>query len=463
MSAANSASGVGRLRELLRGQVVLPTDPEYDEARQVWNASIDKRPGAIAYCADVDDVVAVVRFAREAGVELAVRSGGHGIAGRAVVDEGVVLDLSRMKAITVDPATRTAQAQAGLTWGEFDAATQEHGLATTGGLIPSTGIAGLTLGGGIGWLMRKHGLACDNLLGADLVTAAGEVVRADAENNPDLYWGVRGGGGNFGVVTGMDYRLHPVGPAVLGGIMAYTLEQAPAAFRAYSEWTRDLPDEMTSMGAVVAAPPAPFVPPGLAGQPVFAVALCYAGEIESGQEVLRPLREATTAPAFDVIGPMPYLAVQGMVKDFAPPHHQNYWRSEYLAGLGDAEREVVLEYGAHLPSPLCQAHLQQLGGAVARVGTQDTAFAHRDAAFTLLLLGIWADATDNQRHIAWVREFSAAVQPFTTGGVYVNFLGNEGQDRVRAAYGPVYDRLVTLKRKYDPDNFFHHNQNIPPG
>ena len=371
-----------------------------------------------------------------------------------------MLDLSLMRDVVVDPDARTARVQAGATWADFDAATQAHGLASTGGLISHTGVAGLTLGGGIGWLMRKFGLAADNLIGADVVTAPGEIVRANSSEQPELLWGLRGGGGNFGVVTSFEFRLHPVGP-VVGGLMGFPLDRGRDVLRRYRAWAAEAPDEFTTIAAVITAPPAPFIPPDLVGQKVVGLAGCWCGEQEAGQAALGPLRDL--GPAFDVFGPMPYTALQGMLDEGAPHGIRSYTRSGYLADLSDGAIDAALEHGANMRSPFSQLHLHHMGGAVTRVGEDDTAFGNRRAAYAYNVNTMWMDPSEDAMQEASNREFSSALAPFATGGVYVNFLGNEGEARIRAAYGDAkFQRLAELKRRFDPDNLFKLNQNIPP-
>ena len=442
------------------GVTLSPGDDGYDETRALWNGWFDKRPAVIARCQTTEDVVSVVGFARETGLPLAIRSGGHSLAGLSSCDDGIMLDLSLMRDVVVDPDARTATVQAGATWADFDAATQAHRLASTGGLISHTGVAGLTLGGGIGWLMRKFGLAADNLIGADLVTASGEIVRASSSEQPGLLWGLRGGGGNFGVVTSFEFRLHPVGP-VVGGLMGFPLDRGRDVLRRYRAWAAEAPDEFTTIAAVITAPPAPFIPPDLVGQKVVGLAGCWCGEQEAGEIALGPLREL--GPGFDVFGPMPYPALQAMLDEGAPHGIRSYTRSGYLADLSDGAIDAALEHGANMRSPFSQLHLHHMGGAVARVGEDDTAFGNRRAAYAYNVNTMWMDPSEDAMQEASNREFSSALAPFSTGGVYVNFLGNEGEARIRAAYGDAkFQRLAELKRRFDPDNLFRLNQNIPP-
>ncbi|HKG91012.1 MAG TPA: FAD-binding oxidoreductase [Gemmatimonadaceae bacterium] len=443
----------GFTREFL-GEVLRPGEARYDEARRVWNGMIDRRPAVIVRAANTEDVRRAIAFARAQGLPVAVRGGGHNAAGLAVCDDGLVIDLSAMRRIGVDPARRIAWADGGATWAELDAATQAHGLATTGGLISSTGIAGLTLGGGIGWLMRRHGLACDNLIAAEVVTADGRVVRASETENPELLWGLRGGGGNFGVVTTLEYRLHPVGPMILGGMLVHPLARAGEVLRFYRDFTAAAPEALTVFAVLLVSPE---------GAPILALLPAWFGPIEEGQALLRPLREFGP-PLADQVAPMPYTALQTMLDAGFPSGLQVYWRGAFLSELSDGLIDAAVARSAASPSPLSAIVFEQLGGAVARVGREETAFDHRAAAFNLAVIGRWSDPADAERNIAWTRGTTDVFRPFTSGGAYVNYLGlGEGADRVRAAYGPEkFARLVTLKRQYDPTNVFRFNQNIPP-
>ena len=449
------------LRGKFSGSLIAPGDAEYESARQVWNGMIDRRPALVARCASEGDVKSALAYARAERLAIAVRGGAHNVAGNATVEGGIVIDLSQMKAVRVDAQRRVAVAGPGLNWGELDRVTQEAGLAVTGGLISSTGIAGLTLGGGIGWLMRKHGLTIDNLLAAEVVTIEGEAVRASAKENADLFWALRGGGGNFGIVTKFEFQLHPVSQ-VIAGMTLYPAQRAAAMLGYFREICESAPDELTPLFAFLTAPPAPFVPETLRLQPVVAIVLCYAGEPAEGERVVRPIK-SFGPPAADLIGPMPYLALQSMLDAGAPAGLQNYWKASFLSGLGDAAIETIVDHAARARSPLAQVHLHLMGGAVARVPAGATAFAHRQAAFAMNIVGTWADPAGNELHTRWVREFSQAMTPHDAPGVYVNFLGDEGEERVRAAYGAkTYSRLQEVKAKYDPENAFRLNQNIQP-
>ena len=439
----------------VRGGHLFQGDKGYDEARTMYNAMIDKRPALIACCAGVADVIHSVIFARNNDLLVSVRGGGHNVSGNAICEGGLMIDLSPMKSVRVDPQHRTARAEPGVTWGEFDHETQAFGLATTGGVISTTGISGLTLGGGIGWLMDSYGLACDNLLSVDVVTADGRLLTASASENQDLFWGVRGGGGNFGIATSFEFQLHPVGQ-LLGGMVIHPLGQAVEAIRFYDEYTRTSPDELGSMAAFVTSPE---------GERVLAIIVCHNGAIEEGERVLKPLRAFGT-PLADVIGPMPYVQVQSLLDEGFPPGLQNYWKSNFLKDLDDKAIEIIVDHVSKAPSPNSAVGIEQLGGAVSRVGMDDTAFNHRDARYNLLIVGMWPDPAAKDENMKWVRDLWDAMEPYSSGGVYVNYLGqeaDEGAERVKAAYGPEkYERLVALKNKYDPTNLFRLNQNIKP-
>jgi FAD/FMN-containing dehydrogenase len=451
------------LARVLEGKVVRPADPAYDEARKVWNGAIDRRPGAIVRCAEVSDVVTAVRFARERELLVAVRGGGHGVGGHAVCDGGLVIDLSPMKAVEVDPSRRTARAAAGVLWGEFDAATQAFGLATTGGVVTHTGVAGLTLGGGIGWLMRKHGATVDNLLSAQVVTADGQVVTARAEEHPDLFWALRGGGGNFGIVTSFEYRLHRVGPAMLAGPIFHSLEHAAALLRFYRDFIADAPDELMTVFNLRRAPALSVLPADLHGRPVAIVLVCYAGPPHEGEVIIRPLR-AFGSPLVDAIEVRPYTELQSMFDVTVPHGWHYYWKSSELPPLSDGAIEALAENAAAQTSPLSYCITFQLGGALSRVGQQETAFTQRAAGHNVNINAVWKENDPGaDRHIEWARRFHTALEPFAGNRVYVNFLGDEGASRVRNAYGAAnYERLAALKAKWDPGNFFRHNQNIEP-
>jgi FAD/FMN-containing dehydrogenase len=442
---------IEHLRRALRGNVVTPGEPGYDEARNVWNGMVDRRPAAVIYCAGADDVAAAVAFARSQNLLVAVRAGGHNIAGSSVCDFGVVIDVSRMKSIEVDAAGRVARAQAGLNLGEFDAATQAFGLATTMGVNSDTGIAGLTLGGGFGKLGRKHGLTCDNLLAAEIVTADGRLLRASASENADLFWAIRGGGGNFGIVTTFEYRLFPVGPLLLTASVQHSYDGAREAMRFYQAFASSAPDELSVDAALVTAPN---------GERLFSISACYAGPIEEGERAIRPLREYGT-PVAKRFGPVSYLQIQSAGDSIFPRGRRYYWKAQFLRELADAAIDTLLAAYATAPSESLLV-LQHVGGAIARVQTADTPYANRDALYDCFPVAIWDDPADDEKHIRWARDLWDAMRPFSTGGVYANNLGEEGTERVRAAFGANYARLAAAKNKYDPTNFFRLNQNIGP-
>lgn len=455
-------AAVAELKTRFRGMLLRPGDAGYDAARSIWNGMIDKRPALIARCTGTADVIAAVNFARTHHLLLAVRGGGHNVAGSALCDEGLVIDLSAMRGVQVDPWARVAHVQPGLAWGDLDHETQVFGLATPGGIVSATGVAGLTLGGGFGWLSRKYGLTADNLRSVKMVTADGRFVSASERENPDLFWGVRGGGGNFGVVTSFEFQLHPVGPTVMAGMVFYPLEQAREVLHFYREYAASAPDELTTMAVLRVAPPAPFLPKQFHGAPIIGIAACYAGSVEEGERVLRPLKNFGT-PIADVIEPKPYIRHQTMLDTASPNGRHYYWKSEYLSGLSDAALETVIGYARQLSSPLTAVLLFHLGGAIGRVDEQAIAAGNRDAEFVLNIQSSWLEAGESQRHMQWTREFWAAMHPFSTGGVYMNFLSmDEGEERVRAAYGANYKRLIAVKNSYDPTNLFRVNHNIKP-
>jgi FAD/FMN-containing dehydrogenase len=445
-----------------RGQLIHPGGSDYDEARRVFNGMIDRSPVLIARCATADDVAAAVGLARDQDLPLSVYGGGHGVTGSAVCDAGVCVDMRGMKRIDVDPAARTVRAEAGLTWGELDAATQEHGLAVTGGRMSDTGVAGLALGSGSGWLERKFGFTCDNLIRAEVVTADGRQVVASADENPDLFWGLRGGGGNFGVVTAFHFRLHEVGPIVLGGMLMYPSAIAGELVRFFRDFMSDAPDEVGAALAFITAPPEEFVPEPVRGQPVCGIIMCYAGAVEDGERVLAPLREFGP-PGVDLVGPMPYVAVQQLIDPASPKGMQNYWSADFLSELPDEAVDTLVEHATKPVSPLTQILLIPGGGAIARVPEDATAFGQRNAPWNVHFLSLWPDPADDEVNIAYTRAIATAMKPWATGRAYLNFIGDEGQDRVEASFGPEkYAQLQKLKAKWDPANLFRHNQNIPP-
>jgi hypothetical protein len=446
------ASAIAQLRQSLRGELVLSDNANYEQARRVWNGMVDKRPLAIVYCSGPEDVVRAVHFAHAQSVPIAVRSGGHNVAGLSVCDGGVVIDLSRMKAIEIDREHRMARAEAGLSLGEFDTATQAWGLATTMGINSDTGIAGLTVGGGFGKLGRKYGLTCDNLLAAEIVTADGRTLRASPTENADLFWGIRGGGGNFGIVTAFEYRLHPVGPKLLAGSVLHNYADARHAMGFYAEFSRNAPDELCLDAALVTT---------ASGEKYFNISACYAGPLEDGQVAIEPLRKFGR-PVEERIAPTPYLQIQSAGDSIFPRGRRYYWKAQFLRELTEPAIDTLLAAYATAPSANSLLVLQQVGGAIARVPRSETPYVNRDALYDCFPVAIWDDSADDDAQIRWARELWMAMRPFSTGGVYANNLGDEGTDRVEAAYGENYPRLEALKNKYDPGNLFRLNQNIRP-
>jgi FAD/FMN-containing dehydrogenase len=438
------------LKAHLHGELICPDNRRYDASRTVWNGMIEKYPDVIVYCADVADVVHAVHFARDYHLLVAVRGGGHSISGSSVCDGGMVIDLSRMKGIWIDPGQKTAWAQAGLTLGEFVQATQAYGLAMTTGTVGGTGLAGLTLGGGLGWLMGKYGLTIDNLLAVDLVTADGQILRASASDHSDLFWGVRGGGGNFGIVTAFEFQLHSIGP-VLAGKVVYPIAQAREVLRFYREYTRSAPDELTVYASLMTTP---------GGLPAIAISFCYCGPPEEGERAVAPLRRFGS-PLVDLIRPRSYLKMLTDANLGAPAGRSYYEKASTLADLSDEAIDAMVAYGLACSSPLSQILIQHVHGAATRVGPTETAFALRGESYVICMVAAWDD-DEAHGHMAWTRACWRAIEPFANSGVYINFLGNEGEERVRASYGVNYERLVALKNRYDPTNFFALNQNIKP-
>ena len=453
---------IERLGSRFAGEIVLPQDSAYEDARRVWNGMVDRRPAVIARCTDTDDVAAAIGAARDSGLPLSVRGGGHGVCGYATCDDGIVVDLSPMKDIVVDPKACTARAGAGLTWGEFDAATQQHGLAVTGGRFSTTGIAGLTLGSGSGWLQRKCGLTADSLLCAEVVLADGRIVTAGPEQNADLFWGLRGGSGNFGVVTSFLYRLHPVGPLVYGGLLLCAPDRAGDILRCLRDLMAQAPDELGVGLAFLCAPPEPFVPEQARGKPAVGVVICWTGEHDEGERVIAPLRKAAQ-PVADLVGPMPYTALQSMLDAGGPKGIRAYMKAEFLEDLDDQVIEKLIAHGLRPPGPMAQILLEAMGGAISRVGEDQTALGRRDVPWCYHALALWTEPGEEAEdaHIGWARALAEDLQPHTTTGVYLNYTSDAGTERVRSSYGAErYDRLVALKDKYDPTNLFALNQNI---
>jgi FAD/FMN-containing dehydrogenase len=442
------------LKNSFRGPLILPQDDGYDIGRRVWNGNIDRRPSLIARCSGVRDVIEAVKFARRRNLLAAVRCGSHNVAGHGTCDEGIVIDLSLMKGIQVDPSRRTVCAQGGVTWSEFDRETQGFGLATTGGSVSNTGIAGLTLGGGIGWLTGKHGLACDNLLSADVVTADGEFLKASATENADLFWAIRGGGGNFGIVTNFEYQLHPVGPMVLAGMVLHPMSQAREVLRFYREFSTNLPDEACSWLGLLNTPD---------GMPVAAILMFYAGPLEQGERVLGPARQFGS-PLADLVQPMPYVAYQSMLDaGFATHGVHRYWKSGYDDTLGDSCIDTLVRGGENLATPQSVVLVFLIHGAAARVPAGATAFGARKNQWDVNVISQWSDPADSGQHVGWARALWSKIEPHTTGAAMINHLNTEDRsERIRASYGGNYDKLAAIKRKYDPTNFFRLNANIQP-
>ena len=437
------------------GELLVPGDDGYDEARKVHNGLIDKRPALIARCRGVADVVASVELAREQGLELSVRGGGHNVSGKAVTDGGLMLDLSLMRGIHVDPAARTARAQGGVTWGELNRETQLHGLAVTGGAISTTGIAGLTLGGGLGWLMGTQGLAADNLVSAQVVTADGRVLEASDSENPDLFWGLRGGGGNFGVVTSFEYRLHPVGPIVTGGLVAYPYDAAGEALRFYRDFTTDVPDELTAFAALAHAPDG-------SGTKLVAIIVCHVGTAGQAERDLAPLL-AFGSPVETQLGPMPYEIVNRMLDDGYPTGSLNYWKTGFVRELSDGLIDTMIEEFARAPSPMTAVVLEHFHGQVTRVPVEATPVPHRQPGYNLVITNVWLNPATTDANIAWTREAYDAFLPHLASARWLNYLGaDEDAKAVQGAYGPNYERLAEVKRRYDPTNLFRLNQNVAP-
>jgi FAD/FMN-containing dehydrogenase len=456
-----SSSAIDELKSAVRGQLLLPDDPNFDAARSIWNAMIDRRPAMILRCAGAADVRRGVAFARDNALPLAVRGGGHNIGGSALCDDGIVLDLSAMKSVRIEPATRRAYVEPGATLHEFDHEAQAFGLATPLGINSTTGVAGLTLGGGFGWLSRKYGMTVDNLVSANVITADGELLHASADSHQDLFWAIRGGGGNFGVVTLFEFELHPVGPLVYGGLIVLPIDQAKDALVKYRDATAGMPEELSVWAVLRLAPPLPFLPPEVHGKPVIVFAMCYNGPVENGPSVVKPVRDFGT-PVGEHLGPMPYAMWQQAFDPLLTPGARNYWKSHNLAGIDDGLIDALLHAIDKLPSTQCEIFFGQIGGQTQRVPVEATAYSSRDTLYAMNVHGRWDDASDDERCVAWSRAFFDAAAPFALGSVYVNFMTQEETSRIAAAYGPNYERLVAVKNRYDPDNLFRHNQNIRP-
>jgi FAD/FMN-containing dehydrogenase len=453
MTLQLTSDAVDALRPQFSGMLLDPGDVGYDDARAVHNGLIDKRPALVARCVNTADIADAVRLARQSGLEISVRGGGHNVAGKAVTDGGLMIDLAPMRGSYVDPAKRRARVQGGATWNDYNRATHQHSLATTGGVVSTTGVAGLTLGGGLGWLMGRFGMASDNLTSVELVTAEGDVLQVGEDTEPELFWALRGGGGNFGIAASLEFEVHPL-DIVLGGIVAYPLADALQVFAAYQEVTADPPDELVSFFGLVHAPDG-------SGQQIVAVPVCHAGDLSTGEGLVKPVRTAAT-PLLDVIGPMPYPVVNTLLDGAFPKGARNYWKSAFFKELSADVIGLLVDAFERVPSPMSGLVIEHFHGAVTRVDPTATAYPHREPGFNLVLLGEWLDPADDAANVAWVRSTFDAVAPHTSDAVYVNYLGGDEPDRVRNAYGPNWERLVTLKRRWDPDNVFHLNQNIDP-
>lgn len=453
MTLQLTGAAVEALRAQFSGVLLGPDDAGYDDARAVHNGLIDKRPALVARCVNTADIADAVRFARQEGLEISTRGGGHNVAGKAVTDGGLMIDLAPMRGSYVDPVRRRARVQGGATWNDYNRATHQHGLATTGGVISTTGVAGLTLGGGLGWLMGRFGMASDNLTSVELVTAAGDVMQVSEETAPELFWGLRGGGGNFGIAASFEFEAYPL-DTILGGIVAYPLADALPVFAAYQEITADPPDELVSFFGLVHAPDG-------SGHRIVAIPICHAGDLATGEALVKPVRTVGT-PAVDMIGPMPYPVVNTLLDGAFPKGARNYWKSAFFKELSEDVIGVLVDAFEQVPSPMTGMVIEHFHGAVTRIDPTATAYPHREPGFNLVLTGEWLDPADDEANIAWIRSTFDAVAPYTSDAVYVNYLGGDESDRVRAAYGPNWDRLVALKRRWDPDNVFHLNQNIVP-
>ncbi|SAL12640.1 FAD-binding oxidoreductase [Caballeronia telluris] len=456
-----TSEAIDTLKSQLRGAVLTPSDPGYDAARTVWNATIDRRPAIIVRCAGSADVIAAVGFARDNGLVLSIRGGAHNIAGSAVCDDGVMLDLSAMKSVRVDPEAKRAYVEPGATLGDLDGEAQAFGLATPLGINSTTGVAGLTLGGGFGWISRKFGTAVDNLVAAEMVTADGKWRRVTAEQDADLFWAIRGGGGNFGVVTLFEYRLHPVGPQIYGGLVVYPLEEANKVLPKYRDFVAAMPDELTVWAVMRLAPPLPFLPEDVHGKPIIVLASCYVGPLENGAEAVEPLRHFGT-PYGEHLGAMPFTAWQKGFDPLMTSGARNYWKSHNFAAMDDDVLASLAKYTSELPSPHCEIFIGAMGGETNRVPVDATAYANRDSLYTVNIHSRWTEPAEDETCIGWARKVFDALTPHAIGSVYVNFLTGDEGDRVKAAYGPNYARLTEVKSRYDPHNLFCTNQNIKP-
>ncbi len=451
---------VDKLREQVRGEVIGTGDEGYELARRVYNAMIDRHPAVVVRPANAGDVMAAVNFARESRLDLAIRGGGHSVPGFGTCDGGVVIDLSRMRGVRVDPTTKTARAEGGATWGDFNSATYAFGLATTGGIISTTGVAGLTLGGGIGYLARGFGLSLDNLISADVVTADGKFRVASDKENEDLFWAIRGGGGNFGVVTSFEFRVHPV-KDIYGGVMFYELKHIKDVLHFYRDYIKDAPEEMGAFPAFQIAPPLPFIPEKRHGDTFIAMVACWAGPLDNGEKQLKPFHDVAPVVA-EMVGPMPYPALNAAFDGLVPPGLQHYWKANFVKDLTDKAIEAHAEHGPKIPAVNSTMHIYPINGACHRVASDATAFAYRDANFATVIAGMWPDPTQNKANSKWVRDYYDATAPQSEEGGYIGFMAGDDQGRIKANYKGNYERLVEVKRRYDPNNLFHMNQNIKP-
>ena len=450
-----------QLSNQIQGRVIVPGDPSYEETRQIWNAMIDRRPAVIVECASASDVPVALAYARDNNIEISVRGAGHNIAGNAICDGGLMIDLSKMNNIRVEPSKRRAYVEPGATLGDFDTAVQQHGLATPVGINSTTGIAGLTLGGGFGWLTRKYGMTIDNLISAQVLTADGSQLTASENENPDLFWAIRGGGGNFGVITEFEFQLHPVGPEILAGLIVFPFEQAKQVLTQYREFTESAPEDLNVWVVMRQAPPLPFLPEAIHGKEVIVLAVFYVGDIKEGEKLIAPLRGFGNAHG-EHIGAQPYTDWQQAFDPLLTPGQRNYWKSHNFSELCDDALDQLISFADKLPTSQCEIFIGQLAGASNRVPANAMAYSSRDAKFVLNVHARWEQPSEDEKAINWARAFFKATTPYASAGAYVNFMTAEEGDRVSAAYDTNYQRLVEIKRQYDPDNLFHLNQNIKP-
>jgi len=456
-----SEKSIDKLKSKVKGTVILPSDSGYSEARKVWNAMIDRKPAVIVQCADAADVPHSISFARDNGLEISIRGAGHNIAGNAVCNNGVVIDFSRMRKVHVDAEKMRARVEPGAILGDIDKATQAHGLATPLGINSTTGIAGLTLGGGFGWLTRKYGMTIDNLVSAEMVKADGSQIRVSDKENTELFWAIRGGGGNFGVVTQFEFKLHPVGPEIIAGLIVFPFEQARQVLKRYREFAKTAPEEINVWAILRKAPPLPFLPANVHGKEVVVLAVFYAGDSMKGQKLIEPLRSFGDAYG-EHIGAQPYAQWQQAFDPLLTPGARNYWKSHNFTELGEGAFDSIIQFAGKLPTPQCEIFLGLIAGASNRILADATAWGHRDTKFVLNVHGRWDDSADDKRCIGWARDFFKASAPYASAGAYVNFMTEDEADRIVAAYGSNFARLAQIKRKHDPDNIFHMNQNIKP-